>query len=266
MVAELAALTRSNTEQLATSVWVGQAIALLDAFLIPDHIQHLRQVDLTPLVRPSSSMHASICSLLSGHSYLGCPVVSMAPLQRSHPPGGSRQRGHGTPQANRSLQHRSAVSQLRNCHCSASHQHNKHVQPSQTSLHLSVGLAGIAAFFLWADSSSAAEIPGKLHHLSDSSRHIGHHTPNVLMQLSSEEDFWGNVYAYIRYFFSVLLGTAYVAVRPIVGLFKNPVSAFFTIFALVGLLVFVSVTVNAMLGLSNVEPFQPLDTMTNLEL
>lgn len=93
--------------------------------------------------------------------------------------------------------------------------------------------------------------------------HIGPHSHNVLMQLSSEEDFWGNVYAYIRYFFSVLLGTAYVAVRPIAGLFKKPVTAFFTVFALVGLLVFVSVTVNAMLGLSNNEPFQSLDTMTN---
>ena len=98
-----------------------------------------------------------------------------------------------------------------------------------------------------------------------SGMHLGVHSPNELLQLSGEEDFWGNVYAYIRYFFSVLLGTAYIAFKPIAGLLKRPVTAFFTVVGLVALFVFVSVTVNAMLGMSDLPTFDSLDTMTNVQ-
>ncbi|EIE21293.1 hypothetical protein COCSUDRAFT_83517, partial [Coccomyxa subellipsoidea C-169] len=60
--------------------------------------------------------------------------------------------------------------------------------------------------------------------------------------------FWSNVGRYGSYFFSVLLGTAYTAVKPIGGLLRKPVSAVLTIAALIGLYVFVSSTVTAMLG------------------
>lgn len=56
---------------------------------------------------------------------------------------------------------------------------------------------------------------------------------------------------YGSYFFSVLLGTAYTAVKPIGGLLKKPISAVLTITAIIGLYIFVSSTVNAMLGVNS---------------
>lgn len=66
-----------------------------------------------------------------------------------------------------------------------------------------------------------------------------------------QEDFWSNVGRYGSYFFSVLLGTAYTAVKPIGGWLKKPVSAVLTITAIIGLYIFVSSTVTAMLGVNN---------------
>jgi hypothetical protein len=59
------------------------------------------------------------------------------------------------------------------------------------------------------------------------------------------------VLRYISYFFSVLLGTAYTAVRPLSGLLRRPVSAVLTVSGLVLLYLFVSSTVTAMLGINN---------------
>ncbi|KAK9821931.1 hypothetical protein WJX81_003796 [Elliptochloris bilobata] len=71
-----------------------------------------------------------------------------------------------------------------------------------------------------------------------------------LNQLAEGEDFWSNVGRYGSYFFSVLLGTAYTAVRPIGGLLRKPVTAVATLAALAALAVFVTSTVSAMLGLN----------------
>lgn len=65
-----------------------------------------------------------------------------------------------------------------------------------------------------------------------------------------QEDFWSNILRYVSYFFSVLLGTAYTAVKPIGGFLKKPVSAVITVAAFIGLYIFVSSTVNAMLGVN----------------
>jgi hypothetical protein len=65
-----------------------------------------------------------------------------------------------------------------------------------------------------------------------------------------QEDFWSNILRYVSYFFSVLLGTAYTAVKPIGGFLKKPVSAVITVAAVIGLYIFVSSTVNAMLGVN----------------
>lgn len=65
-----------------------------------------------------------------------------------------------------------------------------------------------------------------------------------------QEDFWSNVGRYGSYFFSVLLGTAYTAVRPIGGLLRKPVTAVATLAALAALAIFVTTTVSAMLGLN----------------
>ena len=70
----------------------------------------------------------------------------------------------------------------------------------------------------------------------------------------------GNILRYVSYFFSVLLGTAYTAVKPIGGFLRKPVSAVITIAAVIGLYIFVSSTVNAMLGVNqeNVLVLPPL--------
>ena len=66
----------------------------------------------------------------------------------------------------------------------------------------------------------------------------------------TQEDFWSNILRYVSYFFSVLLGTAYTAVKPIGGFLRKPVSAVITVAAVIGLYIFVSSTVNAMLGVN----------------
>ncbi|EFN54403.1 hypothetical protein CHLNCDRAFT_15860, partial [Chlorella variabilis] len=57
--------------------------------------------------------------------------------------------------------------------------------------------------------------------------------------------FWGNVLRYISYFFSVLLGTAYIAVKPLIELMKKPTTAVLVVGGLAGLFFFVSFTVQA---------------------
>lgn len=69
-----------------------------------------------------------------------------------------------------------------------------------------------------------------------------------LYTLAENEDFWANVLRYISYFFSVLLGTAYVAFKPVVALLKRPTTAILVIVAFAGLYYFVSTTVKAMIG------------------
>lgn len=76
-----------------------------------------------------------------------------------------------------------------------------------------------------------------------------------------QEDFWSNILRYVSYFFSVLLGTAYTAIKPIGGFLRKPVSAVITVAVIIGLYVFVSSTVNAMLGVNqdNVLVLPPLN-------
>ncbi len=64
------------------------------------------------------------------------------------------------------------------------------------------------------------------------------------------QEFWGNIARYARYFVTVMLGTGYVMLRPIVGAFKNPLSAVFTIAAVAGTVFFVKFTLEAMLGVA----------------
>eukprot|EP00884_Botryococcus_braunii_P003325 jgi/Botrbrau1/12994/Bobra.384_1s0018.1 len=99
---------------------------------------------------------------------------------------------------------------------------------------------GAALFLLTASSAEALSDPGPQYYPVAAD----------LNNLAQNEDFWKNLLRYGTYFFSVLLGTAYTALKPIGGLLKRPVTAVFTLAAIVGLLVFVSTTVKAMLGVS----------------
>ncbi|KAL4429615.1 hypothetical protein ABPG77_008664 [Micractinium sp. CCAP 211/92] len=75
--------------------------------------------------------------------------------------------------------------------------------------------------------------------------------PQLVADLAENEDFWGNVLRYISYFFSVLLGTVYIAVRPLLELLKRPTTAVLVVAGLGALVFFVSFTVQAMLGIND---------------
>eukprot|EP00879_Flechtneria_rotunda_P005034 GHRR01005310.1.p1 GENE.GHRR01005310.1~~GHRR01005310.1.p1 ORF type:complete len:205 (+),score=52.55 GHRR01005310.1:218-832(+) len=79
------------------------------------------------------------------------------------------------------------------------------------------------------------------------------HGPHALYDLAEGEEFWGNVAKYGRYFVTVLLGTGYVMVQPVVAAFKRPVTAVVAIVALVGGSILLKLTLDAMLGIQ--EPF-----------
>jgi hypothetical protein len=70
----------------------------------------------------------------------------------------------------------------------------------------------------------------------------------VLIQMF--DGFWDNVFRYPRYFLTTLLGVLLNTFAPLIPLFKRPL----TLIALIGLfgssLVFVTLTLRAMLGLS----------------
>ncbi|GIL71787.1 hypothetical protein Vretimale_775 [Volvox reticuliferus] len=103
------------------------------------------------------------------------------------------------------------------------------VQPVAAAALLVLGLAATAG------SASATE-------LSDM-----HAQP--LAELA-EQDFWGNIVRYGRYFITVMLGTGYVMLRPLQSMLKRPVSAVLAITALVALVLGTRVALEFMLGIS----------------
>ena len=79
--------------------------------------------------------------------------------------------------------------------------------------------------------------------------------------LAEGEEFWGNVARYGRYFVTVMLGTGYVMVRPIAGLFKNPLTGALAVAGLAGGAYGLKVTLDAMLGLSAPFDYLPPDSV-----
>jgi hypothetical protein len=74
-----------------------------------------------------------------------------------------------------------------------------------------------------------------------------------LFDVAEGEEFWGNVAKYGRYFVTVMLGTGYVMVQPLVAAFKRPVTAIVAIVGVGGAAVLLKFTLDAMLGIQ--EPF-----------
>ncbi|AVZ30042.1 DUF751 family protein [Nodularia spumigena CS-584] len=66
------------------------------------------------------------------------------------------------------------------------------------------------------------------------------------------DGFWDNVFRYPRYFITILLGVFLNTIEPLMPLLKRPVTLIALVGFFVGTLVFVSLTVRAMLGLSTV--------------
>ena len=75
--------------------------------------------------------------------------------------------------------------------------------------------------------------------------------PQLLGDVAENADFWGNVLRYVSYFFSVLLGTAYIVIKPILELMKKPTTAVLVVGGLAGLVFFVSFTVQVRSGLGS---------------
>lgn len=122
----------------------------------------------------------------------------------------------------------------------------KHVTANYTTVGR-VGTSVLATLFLftlaWPAESQAA-----VQHL---------HHPESFQLATGDSDFWVNVSRYGRYFITVLLGTAYITVKPILQLLKRPKTAIAVILGLLALYFFVSTTVQAMLGVSNPLEYQP---------
>ena len=64
------------------------------------------------------------------------------------------------------------------------------------------------------------------------------------------EGFWENVFRYQRYFVSILLGLLLNTFAPIIPLLKRPLTSIVIVGMFVGSLVFLTLTLRAMLGLS----------------
>jgi hypothetical protein len=114
-------------------------------------------------------------------------------------------------------------------------------------------LALLAGVFLVPGAADAATLAVSNNHSI--------YSANNIADLAENEDFWGNVLRYVSYFFSVLLGTAYVALKPIVELLKRPTTAILVILGAAGLYLFVSTTVSAMLGVNEFE-YDPSSIVT----
>ncbi|MBF2005350.1 DUF751 family protein [Chlorogloeopsis fritschii PCC 9212] len=66
------------------------------------------------------------------------------------------------------------------------------------------------------------------------------------------DGFWDNVFRYQRYFITTLLGALISLFAPLAPLLKRPVTLVALLGLLVGGLVFISLTLRAMLGLSTI--------------
>jgi hypothetical protein len=66
------------------------------------------------------------------------------------------------------------------------------------------------------------------------------------------DGFWDNVFRYPRYFLSTLLGILLNTFAPLAPLLKRPVTLVALIGLLVASLIFVSLTLRAMLGFSSI--------------
>ncbi|MDM9380114.1 MULTISPECIES: DUF751 family protein [unclassified Chlorogloeopsis] len=66
------------------------------------------------------------------------------------------------------------------------------------------------------------------------------------------DGFWDNVFRYQRYFVTTLLGALLSLLAPLAPLLKRPVTLVALLGLIVGGLVFISLTLRAMLGLSTI--------------
>ena len=130
--------------------------------------------------------------------------------------------------------------------CSQDGQKSKGGETTAVGLHLTSVTVTAGAFLLALALPTASQA---------AAQHV--HQPEVFQLASGDSDFWVNVSRYGRYFITVLSGTAYIGLKPILGLLKRPKTAVAVVLAVIALYLFVSTTVQAMLGVSNPLDYQP---------
>lgn len=83
------------------------------------------------------------------------------------------------------------------------------------------------------------------------------HSIQPVMDLAEGEEFWSNVARYSRYFVTVMLGTGYVMVQPLLAAFKRPVTAVLAIVGLGGGFLVLKFVLSAMLGVQEAFDYEP---------
>lgn len=101
---------------------------------------------------------------------------------------------------------------------------------------------------------------GGVAHASDGLHtHTQHFTAQpVFGDIAGEEDFWGNVGAYFRFFVTVMLGTVNVVTKPFRDAAKSPATTAAVVLGGVALFAFMSFTVKLMLGIGEDSNFEYL--------
>jgi hypothetical protein len=124
-------------------------------------------------------------------------------------------------------------------------------QQQQQLLSMAVAAAPASALVALALALAAAgPAEAAADHAATASAAASSATP--LYSLSEGEDFFANVARYGRYFVTVMLGTGYMMVKPVVGLFKKgPVTAVLALGGGAAALYGIKFTLDAMLGLSD---------------
>lgn len=87
-------------------------------------------------------------------------------------------------------------------------------------------------------------------------------TPHNIFDLANDTPIWENLVRYAQYFFSIMLGTAYVMLKPFAQLLKNPLTGILLIAGVIGLGFFIKTTVNAMLGVEELFEYNPTSAVT----
>lgn len=120
----------------------------------------------------------------------------------------------------------------------------------------------------WVCAAAGATIAGcqaglpSSAHAADSIQSLVHTIPSPVADIADEVPFWANVLRYVQYFFSIMLGTGYVMLKPFAQLLRNPVTGVLVIAAAVGLVIGVKITVTAMLGVDDLFDYQASSIVT----
>jgi hypothetical protein len=110
---------------------------------------------------------------------------------------------------------------------------------------VTLGLAVALLALTWASEPAAA---------ADG---MQQHSIQPIMDIAEGEEFWGNVAKYGRYFVTVMLGTGYVMVQPLIAAFKKPVTAILAVVGLGGGFLVLKFVLNAMLGIEEAFDYEP---------